>query len=107
MEFWSENCVKVMESHGIMEGKKCKNPDTLLAIKAKIQCQVTRRDWRFENHYFLIELVNTTSPDRLVRSSLNLVSVFPTMSTGTLLFLVQIQGLFGSKLKKKCDFVKF
>ena len=41
-----------------------------------------------------IVLVNTISPDRLVRSSLNLVCVFPTMSTGTLLFLVQIQGLF-------------
>jgi len=47
-----------------------------------------------------IVLVNTISPDRLVRSSLNLVCVFPTMSTGTLLFLVQIQGLFGSKLRK-------
>ena len=47
-----------------------------------------------------IVLVNTISPDRLVRSSLNLVCVFPTMSTGTLLFVVQIQGLFGSKLRK-------
>jgi len=30
----------------------------LLAIKAKIQCQVTRRDWRFEN--LIILIVNNT-----------------------------------------------
>ena len=47
-----------------------------------------------------IVLVNTISPDCLVRSSLNLVCVFPMMSTWTLLFLVQIQDLFGSKLRK-------
>ena len=47
------------------------------------------------------KLVNTISPDCLVRSSLlNLVCVFPMMSTWTLLFLVQIRGLFGSKLRK-------
>ena len=48
-------------------------------------------------------LVNTISPDCLVRSSSNSVCMFPTMSAGSLLFLVQIQGLFGSKLGKKCD----
>ena len=51
---------------------------------------------------FFIELVNTISPDCLVRSSLNLVCVFPRMSTGTLLFLVQIKGLW-SKLRKSVN----
>ena len=50
-------------------------------------------------------LVNTISPDCLVRSSSNSVCVFPTMSTGSLLFLVQIQGLFGSKLRKSVIYV--
>ena len=47
-----------------------------------------------------ILLVNTISPDCLVRSIFNLVCVFLMMSKGTLLFLVQIQGFFGSELRK-------